>query len=129
MFTSFLIKYGEIGVKGKNRYLFEEALCQQIKYALKRCDGEFKLSRTPGRVFVDALSDFDYDEVIENLQAVFGITGICPVVRLEDEGFEKLAGEVVHYMDTVYPDKNITFKVAARRSRKNYPKNLSLIHI
>ncbi len=123
MFTSFLIKYGEIGVKGKNRYLFEEALCQQIKYALKRCDGEFKLSRTPGRVFVDALSDFDYDEVIENLQAVFGITGICPVVRLEDEGFEKLAGEVVRYMDTVYPDKNITFKVAARRSRKNYPKN------
>ncbi len=123
MFTSFLIKYGEIGVKGKNRYLFEEALCQQIKYALKRCDGEFKLSRTPGRVFVDALSDFDYDEVIENLQAVFGITGICPVVRLEDEGFEKLAEEVVRYMDTVYPDKNITFKVAARRSRKNYPKN------
>lgn len=123
MFTSFLIKYGEIGVKGKNRYLFEEALCQQIKYALKRCDGEFRLSRTPGRVFVDALSDFDYDEVIENLQAVFGITGICPVVRLEDEGFEKLAGEVVRYMDTVYPDKHITFKVAARRSRKNYPKN------
>ena len=123
MFTSFLIKYGEIGVKGKNRYLFEEALCQQIKYALKRCDGKFKLSRTPGRVFVDALSDFDYDEVIENLQAVFGITGICPVVRLEDEGFEKLAEEVVRYMDTVYPDKNITFKVAARRSRKNYPKN------
>lgn len=123
MFTSFLIKYGEIGVKGKNRYLFEEALCQQIKYALKRCDGEFRLSRTPGRVFVDALSDFDYDEVIENLQAVFGITGICPVVRLEDEGFEKLAGEVVRYMDTVYPDKHITFKVAARRSRKNYSKN------
>ena len=123
MFTSFLIKYGEIGVKGKNRYLFEEALCQQIKYALKRCDGEFRLSRTPGRVFVDALSDFDYDEVIENLQAVFGITGICPVVRLEDEGFEKLAGEVVRYVDTVYPDKHITFKVAARRSRKNYPKN------
>lgn len=123
MFTSFLIKYGEIGVKGKNRYLFEEALCQQIKYALKHCDGEFRLSRTPGRVFVDALSDFDYDEVIENLQAVFGITGICPVVRLEDEGFEKLAGEVVRYMDTVYPDKHITFKVAARRSRKNYPKN------
>lgn len=123
MFTSFLIKYGEIGVKGKNRYLFEEALCQQIKYALKRCDGEFRLSRTPGRVFVDALSDFDYDEVIENLQAVFGITGICPVVRLEDEGFEKLAGEVVRYVDTVYLDKHITFKVAARRSRKNYPKN------
>ena len=35
MFTAFLIKYAEIGVKGKNRYLFEEALVQQIKYAVK----------------------------------------------------------------------------------------------
>ena len=35
MFTAFLIKYAEIGVKGKNRYLFEEALVKQIRYALK----------------------------------------------------------------------------------------------
>ena len=26
MYKAFLIKYGEIGVKGKNRYLFEDAL-------------------------------------------------------------------------------------------------------
>ena len=31
MFTSLLIKYGEIGVKGKNRYLFENALMAQIR--------------------------------------------------------------------------------------------------
>jgi len=123
MFTSFLIKYAEIGVKGKNRYLFEDALCQQIKYALKRCEGEFKLSRTPGRIFVDAVSDFDYDEVIDNLKNVFGISGICPTVRLADEGFEKLAEDVVSYVDKVYPDKRKTFKMAVRRSRKNYPKD------
>lgn len=40
---------------------------------------------------------------------------------MEDEGFEKLCESVVSYMDTVYPDKDITFKVQARRSRKNYP--------
>lgn len=38
MFTSFLIKYAEIGIKGKNRYLFEDALVRQIKYALKKCE-------------------------------------------------------------------------------------------
>ena len=38
MFTSFLIKYAEIGVKGNNRYLFEDALVRQIRHALKRCD-------------------------------------------------------------------------------------------
>lgn len=30
LFQSFLIKYGEIGIKGKNRYVFEEALMKQI---------------------------------------------------------------------------------------------------
>ncbi len=123
MFTAFLIKYAEIGIKGKNRHLFEEALAQQIKYALKRCDGEFKVTRTQGRIYVDALSEFDYEETVAELKTVFGISGICPVVYAEDEGFEKLAERVVSYMDEVYPDKNITFKVQARRARKNYPMN------
>lgn len=123
MFSAFLIKYAEIGVKGKNRYLFEEALVQQIKYALKRCEGEFKVTRTDGRIYVHALSDFDYEETVDNLKTVFGISGICPVVHVDDEGFEKLAETVVSYVDKVYPDKHMTFKVQARRARKNYPMN------
>lgn len=123
MFRAFLIKYAEIGVKGKNRYLFEEALVQQIKYALKRCEGEFKVTRTDGRIYVHALSDFDYEETVDNLKTVFGISGICPVVYVEDEGFEKLAETVVSYVDKVYSDKHMTFKVQARRARKNYPMN------
>lgn len=123
MFTAFLIKYAEIGVKGKNKYLFEEALVQQVKYALKRCEGEFKVTRTEGRIYVHALSEFDYDETVDNLKTVFGVSGICPVIHVEDEGFEKLAETVVDYVDKVYEDKNITFKVQARRARKNYPMN------
>ena len=38
-YKSFLIKYAEIGVKGKNRYLFEDALVKQINMRLKRMDG------------------------------------------------------------------------------------------
>lgn len=123
MFSAFLIKYAEIGVKGKNRYLFEEALVQQIKYALKRCEGEFKVTRTDGRIYVHAMSEFDYEETVDNLKTVFGISGICPVVHVEDEGFEKLAETVASYVDKVYPDKHMTFKVQARRARKNYPMN------
>ncbi len=121
MFTSFLIKYAEIGVKGKNRYLFEEALAQQIKYALKRCEGEFKVVRTEGRIYIHALSAFDFEETVDNLKTVFGISGICPVVQTKDEGFDQLARDVVSYMDRTYEDKNISFKVQARRARKNYP--------
>ena len=123
MFKAFLIKYAEIGVKGKNRHLFEEALAGQIKYALKKCEGEFQVRRTQGRIYVDALTEFDFEEVLLRLQRVFGISGICPVVYVEDEGFEKLCEDVISYIDGVYSDKNKTFKVQARRARKNYPKD------
>lgn len=52
MFSSFLIKYAEIGVKGKNRYIFEDALVRQIKYAISKCEGDFVVSKTPGRIFL-----------------------------------------------------------------------------
>lgn len=120
-YKSFLIKYAEIAIKGKNRHLFEEALAGQIRYALKPVEGEFSVRRRQGRIYVDALGAYDYDEVINALSRVFGIAGICPVVLAEDTGFDDLASLAVSYMDNVYPDKNITFKVHARRARKNYP--------
>ena len=120
-FHSFLIKYGEIGIKGKNRYIFEDALVRQIRFALKDVDGEFYVHKSYGRVYVDCDGEYDYEETVESLARVFGIVGICPVVRLEDKGFEELKKEVVAYMDEMYPDKNKTFKVEARRSKKSYP--------
>lgn len=122
VFKAFLIKYAEIGVKGKNRGIFEDALVRQIRYALKRCEGQFAVHRTRGRIYVDVLSEeYDYDETMEHLKKVFGIADICPMVQVEDEGFDKLCGTLVQYMDEVYEDKHLTFKVNARRARKNYP--------
>ena len=121
MYQSFLIKYAEIAIKGKNRHLFEDALVSRMVHALEPVDGEFKVRKEQGRIYVEALGDYDYEEVITALSHVFGIVGICPVVIVEDEGFDALAGEVVSYIDKVYPDKNLTFKVDARRARKNYP--------
>ena len=129
MFTAFLIKYAEIGIKGRNRHLFEDALIQQIKYALKKCEGKFLIHKTQGRIHVDAQTEFDFDEVVEHLQRVFGISGICPVVYVEDEGFEKLCDTVIKYIADVYPDRNRTFKVNARRARKNYPKESMAINM
>ena len=79
------------------------------------------MRRLQGRIYVDTLSDYDYDEVIQALSHVFGIVGICPVVLIEDKGFDDLAKAVIDYLNQVYPDKNLTFKVQARRARKNYP--------
>ena len=121
MYKSFLIKYAEIAIKGKNRYLFEDALVQNIRYHLKRVEGTFHVRKENGRIYVDTEGEYDYDETVETLQRIFGIVGICPVVLVEDEGFDALAKVVCDYVDRTYPDKNFTFKVDARRARKNYP--------
>ena len=121
-FHTFLLKYGEIGIKGKNRYLFEDALVRQVRYALKDVEGTFTVYKSQARIYVDCEGEYDYDDTVEHLKRVFGLVGICPVVRIEDQGFDQLKKDVVAYMDEVYPDKKLSFKVEARRARKSYPK-------
>ena len=120
-YRSFLIKYAEIGVKGKNRYLFEDALVKQIHHRLKNLEGNFSVTKEAGRIYAEAAEDFDYDEVVEALKCVFGIVGICPMVQIEDNGYEDLKAQVVKYIDDAYENKNFTFKVVARRANKQYP--------
>ena len=122
-FHSFLIKYGEIGIKGKNRYMFEDALVRQIRYALRGVDGNFLVHKCHGRVYVDCDGEYDYEETVESLKRVFGIVGICPVVRVKVAELEQLKKDVVSYMEQMYPEKNFTFKVEARRANKRYPVN------
>ena len=55
-YQSFLIKYAEIGTKGKNRYMFEDALIKQIRYALKSVMQEWLL-RTEVLVLKKYLED------------------------------------------------------------------------
>ena len=122
-FHSFLIKYGEIGIKGKNRYMFEDALVRQIRFALRGVDGNFLVHKCHGRVYVDCEGEYDYEETVESLKRVFGIVGICPVVRTAVAEIGQLKKDVVSYMEQMYPDKKLTFKVEARRANKRYPMN------
>ena len=121
LYQAFVIKYAEIGIKGKNRYIFEDALVRHIKHALAGVDGTFDVYKQQGRVFIKTDGEYDYDGTIDALTKVFGITGICPAVITKDEGFDKLAKEIIAFIDEEYENKDFTFKVKAKRARKDYP--------
>lgn len=121
MYQAFVVKYGEIGIKGKNRAIFEDALIHNIVVSLKNVEGKFLVEKEQGRVYVEAQGEFDYEEALTALQRVFGIVEICPAVLTEDKGFDVLANEIMEYIDETYAEKNFTFKVFAKRARKNYP--------
>ena len=123
IFHAFLIKYAEIAIKGKNRYLFEDALVKQMRLALEPVEGDFRVIKEQGRVYVLCPEEYDFDEAVEALQRVFGIVGISPVVIYEDQGFEQMGKDVVSYMKARYPEFSGTFKVYTRRARKSYPIN------
>ena len=121
MFQAFLIKYAEIGIKGKNRYIFEDALVNHIRHSLLGVEGEFTVKKESGRIYVLTEGGFDYDETIEALKKVFGIWGICPMVQLPKMDIDALKQEAVNYVGQVYGGRKFTFKVHTRRADKSFP--------
>ena len=122
MKRSFLIKYGELALKGKNRSTFENKLINQIRYRIEAL-GDFKVQKEQGRLFVEPMSDYVEEEVIEAIKEVFGISYICPVVMIDTDDFEAIRETTIQYMKEQYDDFNFTFKVHARRANKKYPMN------
>ena len=121
LFHAFLIKYAEIAIKGKNRYLFEDALVKQMRLALESVEGDFQVIKEQGRVYVLCPENYDFDEAVEALQRVFGIVGISPVMIFPDQGLEQTKKDVLEYMQARYSDFSGTFKVYTRRAKKSYP--------
>lgn len=119
-YKAFLLKYAEIGIKGRNRFLFENALRDQVKFALRSVDGDFRVTKEQGRIYIEAFSEFDYDDVISALQHVFGVAEICPVKVVESTLWEDLTKAVCDYIESTYKDQELTFKVWAKRADKNY---------
>ena len=120
IFHAFLIKYAEIAIKGKNRYIFEDALVKQMNIALSKVEGEFEVKKEQGRIYVFCPEQYDYDETVEALQHVFGIVGICcsdlrrSGIRADGKGRSFLHEELPS-------DYDGSFKVYTRRAKKSYP--------
>lgn len=120
MYQAFLVKYGEIGLKGNNRHIFENALRDRVLEKLSPL-GEYKVTREQGRIFVECPEGYDYEDTVEALGRVFGVSGFCPVEVVESTEWETVKQAVVSFVEKMYPRKDFTFKVAAKRADKNYP--------
>ncbi len=104
-YKTYLLKYGEIGVKGKNRNTFEDALVGRVREVLRNVDGKFHVYKEQGRVLVDVESEegsVDFDELIAAIQTVFGIVGICPVLKTELGLPISFTPEVISFMQQTY---------------------------
>ena len=68
----FLVHYGEVGLKGKNRSFFEKRLVQNIKRSLKGL-GCADVHRIYGRILVTLQPDSNITAIREKLSEIIGI--------------------------------------------------------
>lgn len=125
MKQTLLIKYSEIGVKGKNRYVFEDMLVKNMRSALKVLGGEYEVRKAQGRMYVNC-EENELDEAIEALKKVFGIAWICPVSQYDRLSMDELKEAVLKHMKDAHPElegaeDTLTFKVNCRRVDKAFP--------
>lgn len=115
----YMLKYGEIVLKGQNRAKFESKLISSVKRQLSYLGGG-DVYTSQSTLYVENISD-DYtkDEVIAALQRVFGIVAIACAKRIS-YAFDSMKVDVANVMkDKLSAAK--TFKVRAKRAGKTYP--------
>lgn len=117
-YDRMLLRFGEVGLKGKNRAFFIRALAANVRRALMPLGKGFRVSTPYGRVFVDLPSCCNIDEVALALEKVFGLVSFSPVVQTELT-MEAIA--LAAHQELQAQGLPQTFKVAARRSLKTFP--------
>ena len=121
MKKALLVKYGEIAMRGKNRYLFENKLINAIRKNIKEYG--YNVKKEQGRLLVENREgDVDYDSAIPKVVTVMGVVGVCPCVITKQQNIKDLQSTVLEYVSENYSDnEKLTFKIETRRSNKKYP--------
>ncbi|RRD95067.1 tRNA 4-thiouridine(8) synthase ThiI [Clostridiales bacterium COT073_COT-073] len=123
MRTAFLVKYGEIAIKGKNRNMFINQLRDRIQWKLNKI-GDFTVSKDQGRLFVECQSEnIDSEQIIGAIQKVFGILYVGEVKVYDKGDYAELAGHIKEYVRHNFERKDFTFKIEVKRADKSFPYN------
>ena len=117
----FIVRYGEVALKGMNKPYFERMLTERIKKLLKRKFENFTVRRQDGLVFVRADKEYAKEDIIKEISKVFGVASISPAVEAESH-LDAIGEAAVEYMKELIEEKGIqSFKVKAKRADKNFP--------
>ncbi len=108
-----LLRFGELYLKGHNRYVFENMLINNIKNML--AGEEFKLSKTFGRYVITDYKEERESEIIEKLARVFGLYSLSPADEVDAD-----VKTIENYVSKINCDGE-SFKVFVKRADKSFP--------
>jgi len=112
-----LLRYGEIGLKGKNRKFFFRKLRRNVRRCLQAHGVEGKVWQEGQRIY---LQTDELQSAVEAVQRVFGLVSLSPVYEVPANP-EAIAQEGVMVAQRAGLDEGRTFRVRARRADKSFP--------
>ncbi len=116
----YIVRCGEVALKGMNKPYFERMLAERIRKSLKKHKG-IEIRREEGLIVVRTAPDIPAETVIREISKVFGVDSISPAIEVESN-MEAIEEAAVLYMQKLVEEKGIhTFKVEAKRSDKTFP--------
>ncbi len=117
----FLLKLGEIVLKGANRRTFEDKLKQNVRRRMAKF-GNFKIYIMQSTVYVEPLDEMcDIEGAWEACGTLFGISTMCRC-RACEKDLDSIFEAVCDYLgDELSSAKS--FKVESKRSDKSFPMN------
>ena len=116
----FIVRCGEVALKGMNKPYFERMLVERIKKNVKQFAG-VDVRRHEGLIYVRADKSIDREQLLIQIGKVFGVASISPAVEAPSN-LDAIGEEAVKYMLDLIETKGIkTFKVEAKRADKNFP--------
>ena len=116
----YIVRCGEVALKGLNKPYFERMLIERIRKVLKPYK-ETEVRREDGLIVVRTAPDLPKETVIREISKVFGVDSISPAVEIETD-MEAIGRAAVAYMQQQIEERGIrTFKVEAKRADKSFP--------
>jgi len=111
----YLVRFGELALKKRNRDRFVDDLVRILKPRLKPIEGKIELRHKKMIVHTDA----DPAEVRDAFRTVFGISGISPIWRTSHEmpAINQLAWDLL----SPHANSGKSFAIRARRAFKRFP--------
>ncbi|MBO4990810.1 MAG: tRNA 4-thiouridine(8) synthase ThiI [Firmicutes bacterium] len=125
---TYIVRCGEVALKGMNKPYFERMLVDRIRRSLKKIGTGIEVKRDEGLIFVRTPLELEEEAVLKSITKVFGVASVSPAVEIDiEEGsaqqiMDRIGAAAVNYMKNLIETRGIkTFKVDAKRANKQFP--------
>lgn len=115
----YLVRCGEVALKGMNRPYFERILLERLKKALS-CYSETEARWKNGLMLVRVDASVPAMEVVKQCSKVFGIASVSPAVEAPKD-IDEIGRAAADFMQRLIDEEGIkTFKVKGKRTDKSF---------